>query len=120
MVASSVSRARTPSARAPASPCLLPRRRARPQQRDLIIHVLNRVLELEAQTPRRGDLTAHCGLGDHEVRLRRIDRRLLDRDLDVIRLGVEFDEHVAFFHPIVVLHKHARHLSVTRGATNVT
>ncbi len=90
---------------------LLPRGRARTNQRDLIIHVLNRMGEFETQAPRRGHFTAHCGLGYNEVRLRGIDRGLLDRDLYAIRLRVELDEHVAFLHPVVVLNKHAGHLT---------
>ena len=90
---------------------MLPRGRAGTDQGHLIIHVLNRVGEFETQAPRRGNLTAHCGLGDNEVRLRGIDRGLLDRNLYAIRLPVELDEQVAFFHPVVVLNKHASHLT---------
>ena len=90
---------------------LLPRGRARTNQRDLIVHVLNRVGEFETQAPRRGHFTAHGGLGHHEVRLRGIDRGLLDRDLHAIRLRVQLDQHVALLHPVVILDQHPSHLT---------
>ena len=50
-------------------------------------------------------------LGHHEFGLGGIDRRLFDRHLHSIRLGIEFDQHVAFFHPVVILDQNARHLA---------
>jgi hypothetical protein len=69
---------------------LLPRGCARPHERDLIVHVFNRMDELEALAARLRHQTSHSGLGRDEVRLGGIDSRLFDRDLHAKWLGVEF------------------------------
>ena len=91
--------------------CLLPCSDARPDQRDLIVHVFNRVLEFEAQASGLPNLTAHRGLCHNQISLHGIDRGLLDRDLHAIRFRIELDENVAFFDPIIVIDKDARDLS---------
>ena len=70
-----------------------------------------RMGELKALAARLRDLTSHRGLGRNEVRLGGIDSRLFDRDLHAIGLGVEFDQHIAFFHAIVVVHEDASDLT---------
>ena len=90
---------------------LLPCGDARPNERDLVVHVFDRVLQFEAQAARLPDLAAHRGLGRYQLRLRGIDRRLFDRDLHAIRLGVELDQHVAFLHAVVVVDEDARDLA---------
>jgi hypothetical protein len=54
--------------------------------------------------------TSHCGLGDHQIRLRRIDSSLFDCHLYAIRLRVEFYEEVAFFDAIIVIDEDTLHL----------
>ena len=60
---------------------LFPRSDARPDERNLIVHIFNRVLEFKPQTTRLSDLTAHRRLCHHELSLRRINGSLFDRDL---------------------------------------
>ncbi len=89
---------------------LVPLRGALVQQRDLVVHQFDGVLQSEAFAAHLGHLRAHVGLGGDEIGFRGIDRRLLDVHLHLVRLGIEFDEQVAFLHTIIVVDQHARHL----------
>ncbi len=90
---------------------LFPGGRARANQRHLIVHVLNRVREFEAQAARRAHFTAHRRFGNGEIRLCGIDRSLLDRDLHAIGFRVEPDEHITLLHSIVIVDQDTRHLA---------
>ena len=62
-----------------------------------------------ASMPRTLDL-ATC-----KVRRRRIDGRLFDRDCDLKRLLVQFDQKVSLVHPVVVVDEDARDLAFDAG-----
>jgi len=55
------------------------------------------------------------GLGYDQVRPGRIDCCLFDRDLHLVRLRVEFDQHVAFLHSVVVVDQDPSHLADHTG-----
>jgi len=90
---------------------LLPGGNPRPHECDLVIDVFDRTGKFEAQTAHLPHQTSHSGLCHDEVRLSGVDRCLFDRDLNLIWLGVKFDEHVAYFHAIVIVDQHACHLA---------
>ena len=54
---------------------------------------------------------ADLGLGRDQVRLGRRHGGLLERDLDLVRLLVELDEHIPLLHAVVVIHQHLHHLA---------
>ena len=85
------------------------------QQGDLVVDVLNRVLQRPAPAHGLRFDAAHFGPGHLQVRRRRIDSRLFDRDCDLKRLLVEFDQQVSLVHPVVVVDEHARHLAFDPG-----
>ena len=76
-----------------------------------LFDVLDGVLELEAIGPRLGHLAAHLGLGGRQVRFGRVHGGFLDRHLNLVRLLVELDQHVALFHAVVVVHQDLGHLA---------
>jgi hypothetical protein len=90
---------------------LLPGGDPRPNQRNLIVHIFNRVLKFEAQTSGLTDLTAHHSLRHHEVRLRGIDRCLFDRHLHAKWLRVELNQHIAFLYAIIVIDQYSQDLT---------
>jgi hypothetical protein len=57
------------------------------------------------------DLTAHRRLCHYKLSLRRIDSGLLDCDLHAIRLRIELDQNITFFHAVVVVNQNASDLS---------
>jgi len=78
---------------------------------DLVIDILDRMLELESIGPGLGHQAAHLGLGRRQVRFGRRHSRLLDRDLDLVRLLVKPDQHVPLFHTHIVINQHLAHLA---------
>src|SRR5436190_1756019 len=93
---------------------------ARPDLRNLVVHIFNRVLEFETQTASLPDLTTYVRLRHDQFRLSGIDGSLLNRDSYAIRFRVELNEHVAFLDPIIVSMRTRATCPLTRGATNVT
>jgi hypothetical protein len=97
-------------------PSAIQRRHRGAEIGNLVIDVLDGVLELEAVGPRLGYLTAHLGLGGHQVRFGHGDSSSLDSDLNLEGFLVKLDQQVSFFHPVVVIHQHAHHLSRHPGS----
>ena len=85
------------------------------QQGDLVVDGLHGVLQRPAPAHGLRFDAAHFGLGDLQVRRRRIDSRLFDRDCDLKRLLVEFDQQVSLAHPVVVVDEDARDLAPDAG-----
>ena len=73
------------------------------------------MFELETTAAAWADGAAHLGLGGVQVRFGRRHGRLLDGNLDLVRLLVEPDENVPLFHPIVVIHQDFMHLAGNAG-----
>jgi len=77
---------------------------------DLVVHVLARPLQREAQAARLARQPARLRQRDVEARLRSLERRLRDADAHLVRLLVERHQHVALVHAVVVVDQHPRHL----------
>ncbi len=94
----------------------LPRGDVGLQQRNLVVHVFNRVIHLEAGRPRCRDHRANVVLGDRQVRLGQVVGRALGIDNNLVRLRIQPHQHIPLADPVVVVHQHfqnvARH---TRG-----
>ena len=85
------------------------------QQGDLVVDVLHGVLQRPAPAHGLRFDAAHFGLGHLQVRRRRIDSRLFDRDCDLKRLLVQLDQKVSLAHPVVVVDEDARNLAFDAG-----
>ncbi len=57
------------------------------------------------------DNSAGLVLGHIHVGLGRVDRRLFQIDLNLIRLLVELDDQIALSHAVVIVDENLRHLS---------
>ena len=69
-----------------------------PQFRGFIVNFLDRVLQAELQAADLGLDAADLGLRGDEIRLGRIDRRLCDIELDLVRFRIQFHEQITFLH----------------------
>ena len=85
------------------------------QQGDLVVDVLDSVLQRPAPAPGLRFDAAHFGLRHLQVRRRRIDGRLFDRDGDLKGLLVQLDQKVSLAHAIVVVDEDARDLAPDAG-----
>ena len=81
------------------------------QEGDLVVHVLDGVIEVEAEAARLADSGAGLGLGDGEVGLGLDHGGLGDGDLHLVGLLVELDEDVAFMDAVVVIDEDAGNLA---------
>ena len=86
-----------------------------PEQRDRVVDILDRPLELPAQAPGLGQDAPDLGPCGHQLGLGGDQGRLLDVDLDLVRLLVELDQQVPLLHPFVVVHQDAADLSGDAG-----
>ena len=86
-----------------------------PEQRHRVVDILDRPLELPAQAPGLGQDAPDLGPCGHQLGLGGDQGRLLDVDLDLVRLLVELDQQVPLLHPFVVVHQDAAHLSGDAG-----
>ena len=86
-----------------------------PQQGDLVVDVLHGVLQRPAPAHGLRFDAAHFGPGHLQVRRRRVDGRLFDRDRDLKGLLVQLDQKVAFAHPVVVVHQNPGNLALDAG-----
>ena len=82
-----------------------------PEQRDRVVDVLDRPLELPAQAPGLGEGAPNLGPSSRQLGLGGDQGRLLDVDLNLVRLLVELDQQVPLLHPLVVVHQDAADLS---------
>ena len=80
-----------------------------------VVDVLDRPLELPPLAPGLGQDAPDLGLGGHQVGLGGDHGRLLDVDLDLVRLLVELDQQVPLLHPVVVVHQDPAHLAGDPG-----
>jgi hypothetical protein len=85
------------------------------QQGDLVVDALDGVLQRPAPAPGLRLDAAHFGRRRLQVRHRRIDSRLFDRDCDLKRLLVQFDQKVSLAHAVVVVDEDARDLALDAG-----
>ena len=90
-------------------------RHAGPQHGDLVIDVLDRRLELPPLAPGLGQDAADLGLGGHQVGLGADHGRLLDVELNLVRLPVELDQQVPLLHAVVVVDQDPAHLAGDPG-----
>ena len=74
-----------------------------PQQRDLVVHIFNSVIEVEAQAPHLPFGRAGVGLGCQQIGLGRRHRRAGDVELDLERLLIQLHEQVALADADVVI-----------------
>ena len=81
------------------------------EQGDGVVDVLDRLLELPPLAAGLGQDAPHLGLRGGQVGFGGGHGRLLDVDLDLVRLPVELDQQVALPHPVVVLDQDAGHLA---------
>ena len=81
------------------------------QQGDLIVHVLDGVLKLEAIAAGQRHLPAHLVRGGHQIGLRLRDVSSLEPHLNLERRFVEQNEQVPLLDAIVVVHAHVNHLA---------
>ena len=54
--------------------------------------------------------SSHGCVSQNKVCICNVNSRLLYGHLYLIRLRIEFDEHVAFAHAAIVVHEHSHHL----------
>jgi hypothetical protein len=83
----------------------------RSHERYLIIHIFDHAGQLEAPAPQLAHQTSHGRLCLDQVGSSGIDIRLLDSDLHLIRLGIEFYKDVARFDPVIVVDQYSSHLT---------
>ena len=83
--------------------------------RDRVVDLLDRRLELPALAPGLGQDAPDLGPRGLHVGLRVDHGRLLEVDLDLVRLPVELDQQVPLAHPLVVVHQDPAHLAGDPG-----
>ena len=82
-----------------------------PEQRDVVVDLLDRFLELPSLAPGLGQDAPDLGLCGLHVGLGVHQRRFLEGDLDPVRLLVELDQQIPLAHPVVVVHQDLAHLA---------
>ena len=87
----------------------------RVQQSDLAVDILHGALQVPALAPCLRFDRAHRSGGRLQVRFRSVDRRLLFRDRNLVRLLVQRDEELALAHTVVVIDQNAGDLSRHAG-----
>lgn len=79
--------------------------------RNLVVHLLDRVRQLESLAARLRHQSADVCLGQNKVRLGNVNGRLFYGNLQAVRFGIELDEHVSFAHTTIVVHEHSHPLA---------
>src|SRR5437660_10947118 len=82
----------------------------RAQEGELVVHVVNGTLKVEAQAPYLALCAADLGLGGDEVGVGGHHGGLGDGDWHVVRLRVELHEQVALTDAVIVLDQDRRDL----------